>query len=89
MEAPLNKICNNWVGYRLRTAEDTDTPSTRTFDALATFLVVAADPQVINKVARYFDEVPSLRIDIRDVGPVLPNAPTGCIPGLDKTPARS
>jgi hypothetical protein len=28
MEAPLNKICNNWVGYRLRTAEDTDTPGT-------------------------------------------------------------
>jgi hypothetical protein len=58
MEAPLNKICNKRVGFRLRTAEDTDTPGTRTYDALTALLVVAADPQVINKVAQYFDEVP-------------------------------
>jgi hypothetical protein len=34
MEAPLNKICNHWVGYRLRTAEDTDTPGTGTYNGL-------------------------------------------------------
>ncbi len=47
MEAPLNKICNNWVGCRLRTAEDADTPGTRTYNRL----LVEAQPLTPQKTA--------------------------------------